>query len=103
TELDGVLAFLGCERLVQQQRWHDAEVMDDRRARCRDVFPPPGCAEPLRHDQAVRSQYHACGGEGLAVHVVERQRIQDALAPVRDAHEATDVAVPAARGQVVEI
>ena len=93
----------GDRRLVQQQRRHHAQVVDDGGARGDHVAPPAARAEALGQDQAVGGEDRAGRGHRLAVHVKERQRIEEALAPGLDGEPAAQAAVPGARVQVVEV
>ena len=102
-ELHGVLPFFRRHGLVEEHRRHHAEVVDDRGAGGDDVVPPPRRTEALGQDQAVRREHRAGRGERLAVHVIERQRIEDPLAPLLDDHEPADVAIPGAGGQIVAV
>ena len=77
--------------------------MHDGRPRRHDIFPPSRGAEALGQDQAIGGEHHARRRERLAVHVVERQRVEDAIAAVLDDDEAAHVAVPGAGVQVVEV
>src|SRR5690242_445493 len=102
-EFHTMLALLGDDGLVEEQRWNDAEVMHDRRARGEDVLPPARRAEALRQDEAVRREHRARRRQRLAVHVEQRQRVEEAVAARLDDAEAAEVAIPRARVQVVQV
>src|SRR2546423_13908919 len=88
-------------RLLQENCRHDAEVMDDRRARVDDLTPPAPRMKAVELDQAAGGEDHRRGRHGERVHVKERQRREEA--PLAEAQRAQPAFIAAALADLEEI
>ncbi len=98
------MAFLVLRhRLVEQQRRHHAEIVDDGGARLGHFLPPTVRAETLGQDQAIGGQHGAGGRHRAMVHVEQRQRVVETVLAVFHRQQATEIAIPGAGSQRIEI
>src|SRR5207253_5389477 len=102
-ELDRMPALLRHGLLVEEERRHHAQVVDDGRAGGGHFGPPAAGAEALRENEAVGREDGAGRRHRLAVHVEERQRVHEALAPVLDGEPPAQIAIPGPGVQKVEV
>ena len=102
-ELDRMPALLRHGLLVEEERRHHAQVVDDGRAGGGHFGPPAAGAEALRENEAVGREDGAGRRHRLAVHVEERQRVHEALAPVLDGEPPAQIAIPGPGVQIVEV
>jgi hypothetical protein len=102
-EADPVRPLLGDRGLVEEQRRHDAEVVQRGRARGHHVGPPAPRAEALGQDEAARGEDGARARDAETVHVKEGEGIDDPVAAGFDGHAAAEIAVPGAGIEHVEV
>ena len=94
-------AVLRPRRQAEQERRHDPEIMDDCGPGRGHIGPPAPGVKAVGHDDAARRAQHRHAADGERVCMMERQRVQQALAAVFQRHKAAGLAIPA--GSVEEI
>ncbi len=78
-EANAVIRFRIARRQVHQQRRHHAQVVDHGCSSRDNVVPPALGVKTVGRDQTATANHHAGGSDRERVHVIERQRREQAL------------------------